>query len=42
VLWAEELNLPWAGAARKAVGRKLGHSRWTAQLKDGTTLILKP
>ena len=42
VLWAEELNLPWAEAARKAVGRKLGHSRWTAQLKDGTTLILKP
>ena len=42
VLWAEELNLPWAVAARKTAGRKLGHSRWTAQLKDGTTLILKP
>ena len=42
VLWAEELNLPWAAAARKAAGRNLGQSRWTARLKDGTTLILKP
>ena len=42
VLWAEELNLPWAAAARKAAGRNLGQSRWTARLRDGTTLILKP
>ena len=41
VLWAAELNLQWAEAARKAVGRQFGHSRWTARLKDGTTLILK-
>jgi hypothetical protein len=41
VLWAEELNLPWATAARKAAGKKLGRSRWTSRLKDGTTLILK-
>jgi hypothetical protein len=42
VLWAEELNLPWAAAARKAAGRNLGQRRWTARLRDGTTLILKP
>jgi hypothetical protein len=41
VLWAAELNLPWAEAARKATGEQFGHSRWTARLKDGTTLILK-
>jgi hypothetical protein len=41
VLWAEELNLPWAAAARKA-GRNLGQSCWTARLRDGTTPILKP
>jgi hypothetical protein len=41
VLWAEELNLSWAEAARKAAGIKLRGSRWTFQLKDGTTLILK-
>jgi hypothetical protein len=42
VRWAEELNLPWAAAAKKAVGNRLGQSRWTARLKDGTTLVLKP
>lgn len=41
VLWAEELNLSWAHAARKVAGRVLGRGRWSAQLKDGTTLILK-
>jgi len=41
VLWSEELNLPWAAAARKAAGNRLGRSRWTARLKDGTLLILK-
>jgi hypothetical protein len=41
VLWAEELNLSWAEAARKAAGNKIGRSRWTSQLKDGTILILK-
>jgi len=42
VRWAEELDLPWADAARKTVRTRLGHSRWTARLKDGTTLVLKP
>src|SRR5438876_10932535 len=40
--WAEELRLPWAAAAKKAVGNRLGRSRWTARLKDGTTLVLNP
>lgn len=40
--WSEELNLPWAAGAREAVGTRLGRSRWTARLKDGTLLILKP
>jgi len=39
--WAEELNLPWAGAARRAASRRLGRARWTARLKDGTLLVLK-
>lgn len=42
VCWAEELNLPWATSARKAAGTRLGGSRWTARLKDGTLLVLKP
>jgi hypothetical protein len=42
VRWAEKLNLPWAADAEKAVGNRLGQSRWTARLKDGTTLVLNP
>ncbi len=42
VSWAEELNLPWAIAARKAAGRSRDQSRWTARLKDGTVLNIKP
>lgn len=42
VQWAEELNLDWAVVARNAAKGKLGTSRWSARLKDGTTLILKP
>ena len=42
VLWAEEFELPWAGAARKALTKQHGRSRWTARFKDGTTLVLKP
>ena len=42
VRWADELNLPWAAAAKNAVGNGLGQSRWTARLKDGTTLVLNP
>jgi hypothetical protein len=41
VSWAEELNLPWAVAAKKAAENRLGHGRWTHRLKDGTFLVLK-
>lgn len=41
VQWAEELKLDWAASARAAAKRKLGKSRWSNRLKDGTTLILK-
>jgi hypothetical protein len=40
--WAEELNLPWAVAARNAAGTRHGQSRWTARLKNGTILNIKP
>lgn len=42
VRWAEELNLPWAAAVRKTVGNLRGQSRWTARLKNGTVLNIKP
>jgi hypothetical protein len=42
VQWAEELGLPWAAAARRAAGNKLGRSRWVTRLKDGKVLVLKP
>ena len=41
VSWAEELNLPWAAAAKAAAEKRLGHGRWTHRLKDGTFLVLK-
>lgn len=41
ILWAEQLNLHWAAAARKAAGGKLGHNRWIFRYKNGTTLTLK-
>ncbi len=41
VLWAEELNLPWAATARKTARDRLGRGRWTHRLKDGTLLVLK-
>ncbi len=40
--WAEELNLPWAAAIKKAQKKRSGKSRWTSRLKDGTILVLKP
>jgi hypothetical protein len=40
--WAEELGLPWAAAARKAIENKRGGSRWVFRLKNGKVLILKP
>jgi hypothetical protein len=42
VRWAEELNLSWAPAARKAAGTRHDQSRWTARLKNGTILNIKP
>jgi hypothetical protein len=42
VQWAEELNLPWAPAARKAVGNRRSQSRWNFQFKSGTTLNINP
>jgi len=42
VQWAEELNLDWAAAARNSAKHKLGKSRWSARLKNGGTLTLKP
>lgn len=42
VVWAEELELPWAEKAREAAGGKTGSSRWVKRLRDGSTLILKP
>jgi len=40
--WAQELNLPWAAAARNAAGSRHSQSRWTARLKNGTILNIKP
>ena len=40
VCWADELNLPWANEVRAALGSRIGESRWSARLKDGTTLTL--
>jgi hypothetical protein len=42
VNWAQEMNLPWAVAARKAASGRLGRGRWTGRLRDGTVLVLKP
>ncbi len=42
VNWAQEMNLPWAAAARQAAIGQSGHGRWTGRLKDGTILVLKP
>jgi len=42
VSWAQELNLPWASAAKEATRATLGQSRWSNRLKDGRTLTLKP
>jgi len=40
---AQELTLPWSSDARKALSRShgAGNGRWTARMKDGTTLTLK-
>jgi hypothetical protein len=41
VVWARELDLPWAGDAREAASGRMGSGRWIARLKNGNTLILK-
>jgi hypothetical protein len=40
--WAEELGLPWAATARKAIQHRPMQSRWVYRLKDGKVLVLKP
>jgi Transcriptional regulator, AbiEi antitoxin, Type IV TA system/Transcriptional regulator, AbiEi antitoxin N-terminal domain len=40
VHWAEELQLPWAAAARKAAAQHMTGSRWSARLKSGIRLSL--
>ena len=42
IRWAEELNLPWATAARDATGNRHGQSHWSFRFKNGTTLNLNP
>jgi hypothetical protein len=42
VVWARELDLPWAGLAREAASGRMGAGRWITRLKNGETLILKP
>ena len=39
--WSEELQLPWAAAVRVMTKKRTGTSRWSARMKDGTTLTLK-
>lgn len=41
VIWAKELDLPWADQARDAASGRMGSGRWVARLKNGRTLILK-
>jgi hypothetical protein len=41
VVWAEELGLSWAPAAREAAAGRLGKGRWIKRLKNKRTLILK-
>ncbi len=41
VNWAQEMNMPWAAAARRAASGRMGHGRWTGRLRDGTLLVLK-
>jgi len=42
VVWARELDLPWAGHARQAASGRMGSGRWITRLKNGGTLVLKP
>lgn len=42
VVWARELELPWAEQARQAAAGKMGSGRWVARLKNGRTLVLQP
>jgi len=42
VVWARELGLPWAGAAREAASGRMGSGRWITRHRNGTTLIVNP
>lgn len=42
VVWARELELPWAEKAREAAVGQTGSSRWVKRLRNGGTLTLKP
>lgn len=42
VVWARELDLPWAGHAREAASGRIGSGRWIARRRNGSTLVLKP
>ena len=41
VVWARELDLPWAGHAREAALGRMGAGRWIARRRNGSTLVLK-
>jgi hypothetical protein len=41
VQWSDELGLPWAETARRAVAKKHGHHRWSSRMRNGKTLVLK-
>lgn len=40
--WAEELEMSWAPLARKALDATPHRGRWSARMRDGGTLVLKP
>jgi hypothetical protein len=42
VVWARELDLPWAGQARESAAGRMGTGRWITRLNDGSILIIKP
>jgi hypothetical protein len=42
VRWADELNLPWATAARDAAGKRHEQRHWSFRFKNGTALNLNP
>ena len=41
VVWARELDLPWAEHAREGALGRMGSGRWIARHRNGSTLVLK-